>query len=120
MLTCSEDPSHGGAGADDLAHPRSAVGFEGFDPGIHPLKLEHHLALRYRLLDFCPQLLVVVTLGQKIEGAYLHRFNRGFNAAVGGGDDDDDVRPPIHDVPQKLEPIHFRHPQIGDKNIRAL
>ena len=37
-----------------------------------------------------------------------------------GGDDDDDVRPPIHDVPQKLEPIHFRHPQIGDKNIRAL
>ena len=69
------------------------------------------------LLDHRPDRVRRKGFADVIPGAQPQRLHRRFQRAEGRHQDDGQLRPPFVNLPEKLETIHFRHPDVGQQEI---
>ena len=58
-------------------------------------------------------------LGDEIDGADLHGAHRDLDGAVSGDDDDVGVGEVPSDRLEELQPVHFRHLEVGDHQVES-
>ncbi len=73
-----------------------------------------------RARDQHVEVIEVHGLGQEVVSPLLHGLDGRFDAAVGGQQDADDIGMVRLDPLQQLEPVHSRHPHVGEHDIDGI
>ena len=110
-----EDLSHPLGLADDAAESEAA-GELLFEAAV----LFRQAARLRALLDGQEHLFVLERLGDVVERAEPHRFDRALDGGVGGHDDDDRVRVPPADFGEHLEPGPVRKHEVEENDVVRL
>ena len=87
--------------------------------GARPLPVDG-LGRGHRVADDAEQLRLVERLGDVVEGAGPHRLDRVLDLPEGGDEDHRQLRVPLAATSEEGEPVHLRHPDIGDQGVGPL
>jgi hypothetical protein len=115
LLDEPEDLEHLGASADDVLEPVGVV---------HPLAEDPRLGDEPLLLEDLPEqvleLLDVDRLREVVLGSLLQGLDGAPNRPERGHHDDPDLGVGTSHARQELVPVHSRHSEVGEQDVRAL
>ena len=110
---------HHGAGADHRVRVGRTARAGGARGGAQDLVLADHAMMIDRAFDGHEELVAGERLRDVVVRSLLHRVDGGLDRAVGGHEENGKVFVDGTDLGKKLEPVHLRHLEIGDDDVRT-